>query len=655
MVAAAAALAGLSGGTAWAAPAAATGPVAAAGVTYGVAAATELTGLPFLEPGVLAGGQSSFDRNTGDSSHGNRDLDNFLATGPGGNVMLDQRGPGCVYRIWMTSLQSVFPSDWVKIYFDGSSAPAIDVTVAQMFSGTVAPFLAPLVANSQQSSGGYVSYVPLCYRSSIKIVTNMDRYYNIGYLTYPPGSDVTTWTPAQNTSAMRAEWSRVTADPIGTRLDTPASGTLTLAAGDGQTLLHLTGSHTIEAIKIAIAGVTASSGTAATAVLDQTWIKINWDGQSSAAVFAPLGSFFALGQFGASPAHGLVAGMNAGNTMYMYLPMPFQHSATIQLVNTGTSPVPGISYHILYRPFTGNFANVGYFHTSYSTTVNAPAGRDIPVLRTAGAGKLAGVTASYTGDLARSYLEGDERITVDGSGTPAFYGTGTEDFFNGGFYFIQGPYSQPMSGNTMHLVTATADETSAYRFFLQDAIPFRRSLTFTIQHGPFDNTTGTSAAWLAYYYERPATQARLTDTLKTDTPASDRSHHFTITGQRWHGTRTYQYEGAADTVNITDSGRGNRGYSQFTLAIAPGNQGVDLRRRYDQGIANQAATVYADGHLIGTWYVAGRNPYHRWADTDFIIPAAITRHKKTITIKIRYLGGNPYFTEYRYWAYSLTP
>lgn len=255
MVAAAAAFAMLSGGTAWAAPAAATGPAAAAGVTYGVAAATQLTGLPYLEPGVLAGGQSSFDRNTGDASHGNSDLNNFLATGPGGNVMLDQRGPGCVYRIWMTSLQDVFPSDWVKIYFDGSSVPAIDLTVAQMFSGTVAPFLAPLVANNQQSSGGYVSYVPLCYRSSIKIVTNMDRYYNIGYLTYPPGSDVTTWTPAQNTSAMQAEWSHVTTDPIGTRLDTPASGTLTLDAGAGQTLLHLTGAHTIEAIKIAIAGV----------------------------------------------------------------------------------------------------------------------------------------------------------------------------------------------------------------------------------------------------------------------------------------------------------------------------------------------------------------------------------------------------------------
>lgn len=644
----------LAGGTASAAPVA-IGTGHGGTVTYGVAAATQLRRLPYLEPTNLAGGQSSFDRNTGDASHGNNDLNNFLSSGPNGNVMLDQRGPGCVYRIWMTSLQAVFPSDWVKIYFDGNSAPAIDVTMAQMFSGTDPPFLAPLVANNLSSSGGYVSYVPLCYRSSIKIVTNMDRYYNIGYLTYPPGSDVSTWTPAQDTSTMRAKWSHVTADPISTAGNTSASGTLTLAPGAAGTLVHLTGPRTIQSIKIAIAGITASSGAAAAAVLDHTWIKIYWDGRVSAAVDAPLGSFFALGNFGASPAHGLVAGMDASNTMYMYLPMPFQRSATIQLVNASAGTVNGITYEVQYRPFTGNFANVGYFRTSYTTTRNAPVGQDIPVLNTTGSGKFVGVTASYTGDLARTYLEGDERINVDGTASPSFYGTGTEDFFNGGFYFDQGPYSQPLTGNTTHATTASADETSAYRFFLQDAIPYRRALTVSIQHGPYDNTTDTSASMLAYYYQRPALQSRLTDTFMVDNPASDRSHHFAITGQRWHGTHTFQYEGTADTINVTDSGRGFLGYSRFTLALASGNRGVDLRRRYDQGIANQAAAVYVDGHFIGTWYVAGKNPYHRWADTDFIIPAAFTQHKTAITVTISYRGGRPYFTEYRYWAYSLMP
>lgn len=113
----------------------AAGRAAAPAVRYGVAAATQLSQLPYLQPATMAGGQSSFDRDTYDSSHGNHDLGNFLATGPAGNVMLDQQGPGCVYRIWMTSKQAAFPGDWIKIYFDGSSQPAIDMTMAHGLRG----------------------------------------------------------------------------------------------------------------------------------------------------------------------------------------------------------------------------------------------------------------------------------------------------------------------------------------------------------------------------------------------------------------------------------------------------------------------------------------------------------------------------------------
>jgi hypothetical protein len=362
-----------------------------------------------------------------------------------------------------------------------------------------------------------------------------------------------------------------------------------------------------------------------------------------------------MGQLGSYPTHALVAGINASNQLYMYLPMPFESSAVIQLVNTAATSVSGINYSVSYRPFTGDFDDVGYFRTSYTTSSSVRVGRDIPILNVTGAGKFVGVTASYTGDTAQHYLEGDERVYVDGSGSPAIYGTGTEDFFNGAFYFINGPYSQPMSGNTVDIATSTVDKTAAYRFFLQDAIPFRRRIVVSIQHGSTDNTTNTSAAMLAYYYDRPAVQSVLTDTFAVGNTGSQRAHHFVITGENWHGAHTYQYEGTADTVNVTDRGAGFRGYSQFTMAIAAGNQGVDLRRRYDQGIASQEADVYVNGHLVGPWYVAGANTYHRWADTDFIIPAAYTRNKRSITIKIVYVAGRPYLTEYRYWAYSLLP
>lgn len=626
--------------------------------TYGAAAATQLSMLPYLDPSVVAGGQSSFDRNDLDPWHAKADFGHFLATGRRGNVMLDQRGPGCVYRILMTSLQKFFPDDWVKIYFDGKSKPSIDMTVRQMFSGTHAPFLAPLVANDVESSGGNVSYVPLCYHSAIEITTNFDRYYDIGYESYPANVNIKTWSPSDSTAQMQAEWSNATVDPISTSANTTLSGTVNLQPGVAQTLASIPGADSIQSIKISIPGVTAAAGPAAAALLNDIWIRAYWDGAKTPNVNAPVGSFFALGQFGSYPAHGLVAGMDSNNALYMYLPMPFQRKAVIQLADLGTQGISGIGFQIQYRPFqsaTGNFRDVGYFTTSYSTTNSAPVGQDIPILTAGGSGKLIGVTASYTGDRGRLYLEGDERIYVDGSLSPAIYGSGTEDFFNGGFDFYHGPYSQPLSGNTAHVVTASGDETAAYRFMLADSVSFAHGIVVSIQHGPYDNTKNVSAAMLAYYYQRGAPRSELTDALNVASLASERRHKYVIEGQDWSGTHTYEFEGTAEKTRITASGRGFRGYSQFTMAIAADNQGVDLRRMYDQGIASQEAIVYVDGHRVGTWFVAGQNVYHRWAETDYLIPPPFTRGKRSVVVRIKYVSGHPYFTEYRYWAYSLIP
>ena len=622
---------------------------------YGVAVASQLDQLPFLKPGEVAGGVSSFDRATGDATHGNHDWNNFLHKGPDGNVMLDEQGPGCVYRIWMTSQNAAFPARWIKVYFNGSSKPAIDMTIGRMFAGTHAPFLAPLVQNKLQSSGAYVSYVPLCYRSSIRITTSMTSYYNINYETFPPGAAVTTWGAGQSTAALRAEWQNATVDPISTAGNTVASGQVSLDPGVPAPILDAGGPDSIQSIKLYVPGVTAAAGAVSAALLDSIWIKIYWDAQSTPAVSAPLGSFFALGQFGSFPAHGLVAGIDDNDTLYMYLPMPFQHHASIRLVNTGSASVAGISYEVQYRPFSAAFRNVGYLRTSYKPSARASRGQDITALNTTGRGKLIGITASYTGDARRSYLEGDERIYVDGSRSPAFYGTGTEDFFNGGFYFDQGLYSQPMSGNTAHVVTGSADKTAVYRFLLQDAIEYRRHLVVKFQHGPYDNTTDTRAAILAYYYQRPAVSSRLTDTLNIGNTRSERAHHYVISGQQWSGKRTYQYAGTADRASITDSGRAYRGHCQFTIAVAPGNRGVDLRRRFDQGIADQKAKVYVDGHLAGTWYVAGHNTYHRWADSDFFIPAALTAGRRSLTVRIVFVSAAQYVTDFAYWVYSITP
>jgi D-arabinan exo alpha-(1,3)/(1,5)-arabinofuranosidase (non-reducing end) len=388
-------------------------------------------------------------------------------------------------------------------------------------------------------------------------------------------------------------------------------------------------------------------------LLNNTRLRVFWDGEAAPSVDAPLGSFFGMGQFGAHHVRALPVGIDSTDTLYCYLPMPFRQQATIDLISTRTLPTVGVTAEVRHQPETRDFADLVYFRTRFTATTPTAVGQDVPVLDAAGSGSFIGVTASFAGDALRSYLEGDERIYVDDDNTPAFYGTGTEDFFNGGFYFDHGPYTQPLSGNPAHLAAGGIDRTSAYRFFLQDAVPFRRRIRVSLQHG--GHNEATADVWtLAYYYQQPATTLQLTDTLDVATAGSEGGHGYRITTPTWSGIRTYQYEGAADTVDVTDNGRAHRGTSQFTLAISPLNSGVLLRRRFDQTIANQRADVIVDGQPVGAWYVAGNNPFDQWRDTDFLIPPTVTAGKTTITVTLRFVSSSLDWNEFTYWAYTLT-
>src|SRR6185437_4068571 len=118
---------------------------------------------------------------------------------------------------------------------------------------------------------------------------------------YPPNADIKTWSPADSTAQLQAEWARATADPIATSGNTAVSGTVSLPPGVAQPLASIKGSDSIQSIKLSIPGVTASAGAAAATRLNHIWIRAYWDGAKTPNVDAPVGSFFAMGQLGSYP------------------------------------------------------------------------------------------------------------------------------------------------------------------------------------------------------------------------------------------------------------------------------------------------------------------------------------------------------------------
>jgi hypothetical protein len=78
-------------------------------------------------------------------------------------------------------------------------------------------------------------------------------------------------------------------------------------------------------------------------------------------------------------------------------------------------------------------------------------------------------------------------------------GTGTEDYFSSGWYFDTGPYSAPYHGAPIK--DTLSGRVSAYRWHIEDPIPFTRRLTFTIEHGGTNDAPGTDYSSVAYWYQ----------------------------------------------------------------------------------------------------------------------------------------------------------
>ncbi len=98
------------------------------------------------------------------------------------------------------------------------------------------------------------------------------------------------------------------------------------------------------------------------------------------------------------------------------------------------------------------------------------------------------------------FFEGDDETTLDGITT--IRGTGSEDFFNGGWYDVPGRWEKQLSfplsgclGYQKHL-----GRTGGYRLMLGDAYAFRKSIRQTIEHAGTENSLPTDYCAVTYLY-----------------------------------------------------------------------------------------------------------------------------------------------------------
>ncbi len=603
----------------------------------GIHSLEHLEDLPYLRSGVTAGQASSHD-----PTGLNGDANNTLYMDKDNYVIFDEYGPGIIYRSWHTGPNSPGTSGKIEFYFDDEPSPRILMDINVFFSGKAPPFLDPLVESGSFSGmGGQNSYVPISFNKRLKIETTaLPSYYHFTYHLFTGDQKVQTFTGGEDLSQVDRIWNQVGKDPKDSFGNITTSRTVSIPDGTAQPIFDLPGAGVIQSIKI-------DPEPSDEHTLDNVWLRLFWDNRSAASVDVPMGAFFGS-YLGEQDIRSLMLGMSRTGFYYSYFPMPYWSEARIEINNRSGAAVT-LKVQIQTNPKVYG-SEAGYFSAKFNSAAPASGPSDYIFLDTTGRGQLVGITASYQYP-SPFVLEGDERVYVDGNSTPALYGTGTEDYFGGGWYFEHGNVSYPSHG--VPLLTPTS--AVAYRLHLGDLIPYQSSLKFGMEHGGLDQVNDANIYSVAYYYQKDTPGLTLTDTLDVGNAASEKGHGYTVSDQTWGTFGNYAYEGAEAKTLISDDGYGLKGYSQFSVAISPDNNGVRLRRRLDYSYPNQRAQVYADGSLVGTWYSAGSNSTLRWRDEDFNIPASFTVGRSKLTIKIVNTNIQTDWTEFHYWIFSLAP
>jgi hypothetical protein len=678
--------------------------------------------LPYLRIGARASMRSTYDRAGGNEG---ADASHFLRQDADDrNVALDVAGPGVLY---FARANNWHGSPWHYVV-DGSdhvlsetntSNPTQPVFVGSVFEPASA-LPQPLAITSSVAEGADLSWVPLPFTSSLTIAFER-THYGTGYFIlhhFPDGPE--------NLSQPLVAWDASPPDPAVVEW-VAAAGTDLAPTGPGVSLAQATvdvpANGTVSVLEVAPGGpamvraIRVRAPAASAVALALAHLRVTWDGRADASVDAPVGLFFGSGSlFDRTGASDLVRATMASVrfvggqvALAMFYPMPFFERAKVELVGAGDA-LAGVEVDLVTEPFTGPPGQVAYFHATFVDHGTPTLGQDLVLLDTTTTegggsfcGHFAGTSFTFSDVGGLGTLEGDPRFFFDDSRTPQAQGTGTEEWGGGGDYWNGGqletlafaghPTGKPAAAPSL----GPADLVeSAYRFLVADVMPFGRNARIQLEHGGQDDSLEHYRS-VVYWYGRPGACLVPTDAFHVGDAADEAAHHYASPDASSVDTITSRFELGVDHLNgveiypaFTDTGRHTTGTSELTLAIAPGNEGVMLRRELDYALADQRALVFVAGtepgaafEPAGVWYTAGSNscvysdppgeldpPAHaietsnrRFREDEFLIPPRLTRGRSAIRVRLQFApvahplvpgGAAPAtaWSELRYTAYT---
>jgi hypothetical protein len=547
----------------------------------------------------------------------------------------------------------------VRFYLDAAPTPTLDIALAAMFDGSTPPFTPPLVADRSQTSGGYVSYVPIAYAESLRIaLVNIDDggtnpctgnderllWFQIQHHRLAPGTEVASFTANQDFAAWRAFLVHAGDDPWNGML-TPLQASSTLVAGAMLDLATISGPGWLRGIRLRLPR----------SAYDAVRLHLDFDGAT--AVDVPLADFFATSPLAAVPPKGVLAGEDADGWLYAWLPMPFHDIAEVRLVADATLPAPiaidsALSFDTAEIP-----AAAAPFAAVPSDTCAASG--ELSLYTHRGAGKIVGIEARYRADGVADvgYLEGDERAYRDDAIAPAWYGTGVEDFYNGGFYFDHGEFALALSGAS-EVDHDGSGTTAVYRWMPGDPLTYTNALRL-VQEAGFapDQPVPTCARSLVYVYRQAQAATIPYDAFDVGSAAAA-AHAYAPPAVADCEPLSASFEDEPPTSRNATVCTYASGASHFHFEVDDAVPPLRLRRTFDAGAAMPgesagapAAEIRINGVVAGWFPPAIANPRRRWQEQEALLDPAFSAGLLDIEIVPDFTAYAPQFGESR-WALS---
>lgn len=463
--------------------------------------------LPVYRSGSAAGQFSSWDTTGGNDDGFNSTYSYIRKEGPDSShwVIAEMQGPGVINRIWTPTPTE----DTVEFYFDGESEPRIAVRFIDLFNGEAYPFITPIVGNE---IGGYYCYMPIPYQKSVKVVYKVNqeklRFYQLQYRTLPEGKSIESFS-MELSEEEKAELEKAAgiwagygnkmltqAVPDGFEVEVE-SETVKLMPGQSYTFFESGKGGRIVGIEIEPAHLFEGP-------YKQIILQAQWDDDPVMAINAPVSDFFGY-SFGQTSTRSLLLGSNNG-VNYCYFPMPFDESAILSLLydDMGQSALPELQLDVrtYYVPAKRDPEREGKFYSYWRRETDVPEGEDYLLLQAQGKGHQVGAIQQAQGlkPGITLYFEGDDITTIDGQ--MRLHGTGSEDFYNGGWYAVPDRWDQafslPLHGCLTYSIPLA--RTGGYRIFMGDKLSFEESFHQTIEHGGEGNTYPVDYTSIAFYY-----------------------------------------------------------------------------------------------------------------------------------------------------------